>query len=189
MGYFRELPNLQYPSPLSNRNSSLDYVEAKNLFRRVRVREDFQNVYTAFNKYTIEENTRPDQVANELYGSPNLDWVVLISAGITNIRNDWPLSNKDLVDYVESVYGDEMNSTKYYETIEVKDSKGRVILPAGNIVEKNYKLPKPKTDDFPTQSYVKYYDEDSETYKTVFNVVVSVTNFEYEVKKIGRAHV
>jgi hypothetical protein len=183
MGYFRELPNLEYPSPLVDRNSSLDYVEAKNLFRRVRVRPDFENVYTAFDNYTILEDTRPDQVANELYGSPNLDWVVLISADIKNIRNEWPLSNRNLYDYAYSIYGDNINSVKYYETKEIKDSKGRIIVPAGQIVNQNYKLPTPKIDTLPTQSYVTYYDEETNSYKTIYNIVNSVTNLDYEVQK------
>lgn len=183
MGYFRELPNLEYPSPLVDRNSSLDYVEAKNLFRRVRIRPDFENVYTAFDNYTILEDTRPDQVANELYGSPSLDWVVLISADIKNIRNEWPLSNRDLYDYAYSIYGDNINSVKYYETKEIKDSKGRIIVPAGQIVNQNYKLPTPKTDTLPTQSYVTYYDEETNSYKTIYNIVNSVTNLDYEVQK------
>lgn len=183
MGYFRELPNLEYPSPLVNRTSSLDYVEAKNLFRRVRVREDFNNVYQAFVKYTIIEDTRPDQVADELYGSSELDWVILISAGITNVRNEWPLSNRDIETYAYSIYEDNINSTKFYETKEVKDSSGRLILPAGRVVDKNYKLPQPDVDIMPTQSYVTYYDEKTNSYKTVYNVVTPVTNFEYEVRK------
>ena len=38
MGFFRELPNLRYPSFLPNKSSSLDYVEVKNIFRRVKLR-------------------------------------------------------------------------------------------------------------------------------------------------------
>lgn len=183
MGYFRELPNLEYQSPLIDRNSSLDYVEAKNIFRRVRIRPDFENVYTAFNNYTITEDTRPDQVADELYGSPELDWVVLISANITNVRNQWPLSNRDLSEYAKGLYGENINAVKFYETIEVKDSKGRLIIPGGQIVDRNYKLPRPTTDNLPTQSYVKYYDENTNLYETVYNITVPVTNLEYETRK------
>ena len=43
MGYFRELPNLRYPSFLPEKTSSLDYVEVKNIFRRVKMRDDLQN--------------------------------------------------------------------------------------------------------------------------------------------------
>ena len=40
MGYFRELPNLLYPSFLPEKTSSLDFIEVKNIFRRVKLRDD-----------------------------------------------------------------------------------------------------------------------------------------------------
>ena len=43
MSYFRELPNIEYQSPLSSRVSSRDYVQVKNLFRRVKLRDDLKN--------------------------------------------------------------------------------------------------------------------------------------------------
>ena len=69
MGYFRELPNLRYPSFLPEKTSSLDYVEVKNIFRRVKLRDDLQNSFTVFDKYEIPEGARPDIVAEELYGN------------------------------------------------------------------------------------------------------------------------
>ena len=35
MGYFRELPNLQYISPLAERDTSSEYIDVKNIFKRV----------------------------------------------------------------------------------------------------------------------------------------------------------
>ena len=40
-----------------------------------------------FDKYVIGDNLRPDNVAEELYGSSTLDYIVIISAGITNINH------------------------------------------------------------------------------------------------------
>ena len=77
MGYFRELPNLLYPSFLPEKTSSLDFIEVKNIFRRVKLRDDFFNNFTVFDKYEIPEGARPDTVAEDIFGSPNLDWVVL----------------------------------------------------------------------------------------------------------------
>ena len=34
MGYFRELPDIAYQSPLLHKNSSTDYVVIKNIFRK-----------------------------------------------------------------------------------------------------------------------------------------------------------
>lgn len=183
MGYFRELPDLEYLSPLSERTSSSDYVLAKNLFRRVKLRTDLQNIFTVFDKYQIQENKRPDQVAEELYGSANLDWVVLISAGITHIRDQWPLSNKDIYDFAYNVYGDNLTNTHHYETKEVKDSNGRLILPAGQVVDYNFKSPRPETDEEPTRSYVRYYDSVSGVYVRKDDITIPVTNLEYEIKK------
>ena len=70
------------------------------------------------------------------------DWVVILTAGITNIKDQWPLSNYDLNRYVEAKYGlTEMNEIHHYETIEVRDSKNRLILPAGQKVDKGFTLP------------------------------------------------
>ena len=164
MGYFRELPNLRYPSFLKEKTSSLDYVEAKNLFRRTKLRDDLQNNFTIFNKYEIEGDMRPDNVALELYGSDQFDWVVLIVAGITNVRNEWPLNNSDLYNYCLDKYGESLNSNRFFETTEVKDSNDRLILPKGKVVDSNFTIPKPGE---PTAT---------------INPVVGITNYEYETR-------
>jgi hypothetical protein len=165
MGYFRELPDLEYQSPFVDRNSSDAYVRAKNLFRRVKLRDDLQNVLTLFNKYQIPDGARPDTVAEEFYGKADLDWVVILTAGIINVRNDWPLSDRDVYDYSEEIYGENLNSVHHYETREVKDSQGRLILPAGNVVDSDFTIPNPND------------------YRESLNPVIGISNYEYEVLK------
>ena len=164
MGFFRELPNLLYPSFLPEKTSSLDFIEVKNIFRRVKVRDDLFNNFTIFQKYEIPEGARPDTVAEELYGSPIFDWVVLTTAGILNIRNEWPLSNRDLYKYTNNKYSKSLNSTRFFETTEVKDSSGRLILPKGKVVDSNFTIPKPGT---PTAT---------------LNPVIGISNYEYETR-------
>jgi hypothetical protein len=167
MSYFRELPNVDYQSFLQSKSSSLEYIRVKNLFRRVKLRDDLQNVFTLFNKYQIEEGERPDTVAEKLYGAADLDWVVLITAGIINVRNDWPLSDKDIYYFTEEKYGfKNVNEIHHYETTEVRDSKGRLILPKGKIVSENFTIPDP--DD---------------PYAVALNPVAGISNYEYEVIK------
>ena len=166
MGYFRELPDLDYQSFLSDSNSSQNYLRVKNLFRRNKLRDDLQNVFTIFNKYEIVDGARPDTVAEEYYGSATLYWVVLMTAGIINVRDEWPLSNYQLYRYAESKYGVEnLTAPHHYETTEVKDSQGRLILPAGKIVDPDFTIPNPDN-------------------KAVnINPVTSIENYEYEVRK------
>ena len=141
MGYFRELPDVEYQSPFATRISSSSYVKAKNIFRRMKIRDDLQNIFTVFDKYEIREGARPDTIAEEIYGKSDLDWVVLLSANIINVRDQWPLSSRDLYEYTVSKYGlENINKVHHYETQEVKNSKSEVILPKGKKVDKNFSL-------------------------------------------------
>ena len=164
MGFFRELPNLLYPSFLPEKTSSLDFIEVKNIFRRVKIRDDLQSSFTVFNKYEIPMGSRPDMVAEELYGVASFDWIVLTVAGILNVRNEWPLSNRDLYNYSLDKYGDSINSNRFFETTEVKDSSGRLILPKGKVVDSNFTIPKPGE---PTAT---------------LSPVVGISNYEYETR-------
>ena len=165
MTYFREIPNLEYQSFLSNRKSSDDYLLVKNIFRRVKLRDDLQNVFTVFDKYQIPDGYRPELVAEELYGNVQYDWVVIISAGITRVRDEWPLSDLQLYKYAEEIYGEDLNSIHHYETTEIKDSQNRLILPAGKVVDSDFTIPNP---ELPIQE---------------LNPVIGITNYEYEVEK------
>ena len=140
MSYFRELPNIKYPSFLTDKNSSLDFIEVKNFFRRTKLREDLQNVFTIFDKYEIPQGARPDNVAEELYGSAELDWVVVIVAGIVNIRDEWPLNSTEIYDYSFNKYGTELDDTRYFETKEIRDSEGHLILPKGKRVNSDFSV-------------------------------------------------
>ena len=164
MGYFRELPNLLYPSFLSEKKSSLDFIEVKNVFRRVKVRDDLYKNFVIFEKYEIPEGARPDTVAEDVFGSPRLDWVVLTVAGILNVRNEWPLSNRDLYNYAHNKYGDSLNSVRFFETKEVKDSSGRLILPKGKVVDSDFTIPNPTNPS------------------ATLNPVVGISNFVYETR-------
>ena len=164
MTYFRELPNLNYQSTLSDRSSSEDYVVVKNIFRRAKLRDDLKNVFTSLVDYYIRDGIRPDQVADAVYGDPELDWVVLTSANIINVRDEWPLSSYEIYNYALNKYGKDLNQIRHYETTEVKDSSGRLILPKGKVVDSGFTIPDPSS---PTAT---------------LNPVGGVTYYEYESK-------
>ena len=165
MGYFREVPDLDYVSPLEDRNGSQDFVKAKNLFRRVKLRDDIKGIVELYHEYQIEGNDRPDVVAQKVYDNAELDWVILVTNNIINVRNEWPLSDRDLRTFVSEKYGTALNEVRYYETTQVKDSNNRLILPAGNTVDANFTIP----------------DPDDRT--ATLNPVAGVTNLDYETRK------
>ena len=171
MAYFEELPNISYPSLLRGRNKIEDRVVVKNIFKRSKLRTDVNQAITAFNYYTIKEGMRPDMIAQELYGDPELDWVVLTSNNITNIRDQWPLSHNDLHEYTLEKYGSEANIAKVeiYETREILDEYKRVVMPAGLRVDKDFSF--------------EYLNFSKQVVKVLSSeVVAGISNYQYEVK-------
>ena len=170
MSYFRELPSIEYQSFLSDAISTKEYLTVKNLFRRNKLRDDLKSVFTLFDKYEIVEGARPDTVAEEFYGSSDLDWVVLMTAGIINVRNEWPLSNYELYQYVEQKYGVQgLNDVRFYETKEIRDSNNRLILAEGKDVSEDFTL--------------NYSDNGSRVTVSGLSVRRGVSNWEYETRE------
>ena len=166
MAYFRELPNISYISRLPDVSSNEEYITVKNLFKRAKLRTDIVNIITAFDYYQILDNQRPEVVASKLYGDPELDWVILITNNITNVRDQWPLNNNDLYNYMIDKYDTEeaLSNIHHYETTEVKDEYDRLVVPSGLQVDSNF-----------TVTYTKF----NNTVSTV-SPVKQVTNYEYE---------
>jgi len=135
MSYFQYLPKLRYPS-LSQKGDDYEYTTVTNLFRRGKVRDDILNTSVLFNKYSIEGDDRPDNVAEKVYGDSDLDWIVLLSNNIINVRDEWPLDHRSYDIYISEKYptNAERYAVKHYITTEVKDNKGKLIRPEGIIV-------------------------------------------------------
>ena len=167
MAYFDLFPNVQLPSYSNKRNSSHDTIIVKNLFKRGKVREDFFQNVTAFNKFLVEGDDRPDNVAYQLYGDEELDWVVLISNNMINVRNEWPMSQGDFQRYLDNKYDPvQLGQIHHYETKEVRLPNSILVLQKGLEVDADF-----------TFSY-SYQGADYNV-----NDVTSVSNLQYEIQK------
>ena len=170
--YFNQVPDFNYISRLPNAKIS-DYITVKNLFKRGKLAEDIFQDLTIFTKYEIEGDDRPDNVADKIYEDSTLDWIVLLSNNIINIQSEWPLPQRDFDRYLLDKYEtyEKLNAVHHYETKEIKNSVGAVIVQEGLWVESDYS--------------VTYYDwyKGGEITPSSADLVVSVTNYEYEDKK------
>ena len=88
MAYFSNLPDVFVRTSSYRQNNVDPYKLAKNIFRRIKIRDELDDVILGFSQYTIKNNQRPDQVAGEIYGSMGLDWVVLLCNNIINVYDD-----------------------------------------------------------------------------------------------------
>lgn len=168
--YFRQVPNFDYVSRTAENKAISDYVPVKNLFKRGKLRDDIFGNLSFFTKYKIIGDERPDNVAFNIYNDETLDWVILISNNILNIQTEWPLPQTSFDAIMLEKYGSytNLNAVRHYETVEVKNVSGVIIVPEGLQVPQNFS--------------VTYYDYSLEQEVTKSSITVPVTNLQYEEK-------
>ena len=176
--YFNQVPNFNYISQFKNAQIG-DYVEVKNFFKRVKLREDIFEDIVYFTKYKIMGDDRPDNVAHKFYDDSSLDWMVLLANNIINIQTEWPMQQTAWDSYLLDKYSNYpsgytseydwlYNGIHHYESIELKNSAGVTLLPTGTTVSKGY-------------TYT-YYDSDLQGLVTTGDLSTPITNYEYESK-------
>ena len=139
MNYFDLFPDVELPSFSDKRNSSRDLIRVKNLFKRGKIREDFFQSTVTFYQYTVNGDDRPDNVAKEVYDNINLDWIVLLSNNILNIRDEWPMSQFDFQRYLDNKYDTvQLSQIHHYETKEIRNTDETLLLQSGLVVDSDF---------------------------------------------------
>ena len=132
--YFRQVPNFEYVNRNKGNTDISNYITIKNLFKRGKIRPDIFGNLNFFTKYKIIGDERPDNVAFKEYNDSALDWVVLLSNNIQNIQSEWPLPQSALDEFLLEKYEtyEKLHSgIHHYETVEIKNSIGGIVLPGG----------------------------------------------------------
>tara|TARA_B100000029_G_C17452661_1_gene915541 strand:- start:53 stop:724 length:672 start_codon:yes stop_codon:yes gene_type:complete len=167
--YFSKVPNMEYVSRLPNAKIG-DYITVKNLFKRGALEQDILSNLSFHIQYKIVGDDRPDNVAFDVYGNSNLDWLVLTCNNIINIQTEWPLLQNDFDRFLLDKYGtyEALNETHHYETLEVKNSRDVIIVPKGLECESDYSI--------------TYFDSNTQREVTVLSAdcTTEVTNYTYE---------
>ena len=168
--YFKKIPDFEYVSRLPDAKIS-DYIRVKNLFKKGYLKEDIFQDLTLFTKYQVQGNERPDNVAYKIYNDPSLDWIVLLSNNIINIQTEWPMDQYELDRYLLDKYEsyEKLNEIHHYETIEIKNSSGVIMVEEGLTVDSDFS--------------VTFYDWMIDSLETKSGITNPVTNYEYEMKK------
>ena len=168
--YFGQVPNFEYANRTDDGKNISDFTKVKNLFKRGKLREDIFQDTTFFNKYQIEGDDRPDNVAFNVYEDETLDWVVLLSNNITNIQTEWPLNQQSFYNFLIDKYGSEeaIHGIHHYETTEVRNTDKTIIVPKGLKVPQHYSI--------------EFYDARLSSYTTASNITTEITNYTYENK-------
>ena len=167
--YFRNLPDFFYVNRNDTQRETENYSIVKNFFKRAKLRGDIFENLTFFEKFIVQGDDRPDNVAHEIYGDAFLDWIVLLSNNIVNVQSEWPLSQADFFTYLNEKYDNETvlySGIHHYEANEVKTSNNDIIIASGTRVS--------------VGQSVSYFDDGLENQVVVTDIALPVTNYTFE---------
>lgn len=138
--YFSYLPNV-YVGTSTTTNTKQEYSVVKNIFRRVKAREDLSKYTEFFEQVSIEDGQLPFQIAEAYYGDPELDWVILLTNNIVDVYEQWPKSRRELEYFTQQKYSS-LDGVHHWETNEII-WENRVLIEEGIEVDEtfNYTLP------------------------------------------------
>ena len=143
--YFNLTPNISYDTkPTSYPFSESDRITVNNFFRRHKINADVFGYATFYKKYSVTEGVKIETIANDYYGKPEYDWVVILTNNFINPQFSFPLDNWTLRKVVEEKYGDDAyTGIHHYETIETKSGqtlggKSILALNGGLVVDKTF---------------------------------------------------
>ncbi len=154
--YFSYLPDVFVRTSSYRTGNNDPYVQAKNLFRRIKIRDDISDIILGFEKYIIQHNERPDQIADRVYGNVEYDWVVLLTNNIINVYDEWPMTEQEMYAYMVRKYGAKhVESIHHWVTQEIKSTRGDVILRDGFEVAQDFEYSRPDGTLIPKEELVR----------------------------------
>lgn len=81
-----------------------EYKLVTNILARFKLRRNFVEDSTFFYSYEIQDFETPDILASQIYGNPNLHWLVLVANDIRDPYNEWPKEQNTLNAYIQKKY-------------------------------------------------------------------------------------
>lgn len=122
--YFQKFPKTFYT--LNDGNTAQLIT---NILLRVVASQELQNSFSVYDEYDISDSDTPESLAYQLYGDPNLHWIILHFNNILDPRFDWPQTTNNLVKFVGGKYAN-INGIHHYEDSNLSEVNGNVVLNA-----------------------------------------------------------
>ena len=100
--YFTKVPNIIYSNTV-----------CKDLTRRTKIAADNMATPFVYYPYELQDDIRPDLVAEFYYGDSTFDWTVYISNDIVDPYYGWYVTNENFEKFIIDKYGSVEDSQKY----------------------------------------------------------------------------
>lgn len=108
-------------------------VVIRDIFRRVGVKtKQIKNRLqqkSALLEYYITDGETPEQVSMAVYGTPSYHWAILVINDIVNVKEEWPIHENDMFEYVEDKYGvNNATEVHHYILAETSDDDEQIVV-------------------------------------------------------------
>ena len=97
--YFNTFPVIPYDSV-----GDYNFKEVTNILRRVRLLTKVKTNTMLFDTYDVKEGETPESIADKLYDNSELHWIVLMVNDITDRYHQWPMAQRQFLEYVNEKY-------------------------------------------------------------------------------------
>lgn len=173
MQYFKDFPVIVYD--LSKDDQKIFYL-LRDITRNVRVRKEILRDITLYDEYDIKDGETPEIISEKIYGSPHYHWVVMLANESYNWIEDFPLSDRELINLIEQKYGsvaEAQEIIKYHVTDE------------GEIVYFNSATPDFNYNNINSYGNYKYPSEQQATPITAYQYEVNLNESKRRIKIIS----
>ena len=117
--YFKHYPTIDFDV-----KNDGELIEAKDIFRNIRVRDNSDEAITGYEYYYVNDQDRPDVLATKLYGDATLYWLFWMVNDQFATYNDWPKSQSILERFIARKYsGKALVSNQQSDIVSSSDSK------------------------------------------------------------------
>ena len=117
--YFKHYPTIDFDV-----KNDGELIEAKDIFRNIRIRDNSDEAVTGYEYYYINDQDRPDVLATKLYGDATLYWLFWMVNDQFATYNDWPKSQSILERFIARKYsGKALVSNQQSDIVSSSDSK------------------------------------------------------------------
>ena len=112
MYFTRNFPTIDYDP-----TGSGDTKKIQDIITRIKVRDGIRERASLFSKYSVMEGQSPEMLSFTFYGDVKYYLTILLLNKMYNRYYDWPMTERDLREYVNDTYADP-DGVHHYEVAQ-----------------------------------------------------------------------
>ena len=115
--YFESFPNRLYDLKGNGQQTLV-----KDIFRRMKVRDNIKNNLALYATYDVVPGDTPESISYKHFGSTDYFWVICLLNNVVNRYHDWPLDEFNFQQFVKEKYGNP-GAIHHYEITQKSGNK------------------------------------------------------------------